>query len=58
VLVTESLQVSRSQQKLTFEEFMPLADTLMMDKYQPIIEKHRIELMQTPLVGWVEFLQK
>ena len=56
LLVTDSLQVSKSQQKLTFDEFMPMADTLMMDRYAATIESCRGELMQTPIVGWVEFL--
>jgi hypothetical protein len=55
-LVTESLQASRGQQKLSFEVFLQLTDTIMMDKYQTTIERCRGELMQTPMVGWVEFL--
>ena len=35
---------------------MPLADTIMMDKYGSTIERFRSELMSTPMIGWVEFL--
>jgi hypothetical protein len=54
----EYLKAYKSQSKLQFNEFMALCSTLMLDKNAIVVEKCKEELMNAPLSGWIELIER
>lgn len=57
-VVVEYLKAYKSQSKLQFNEFMALCSTLMLDRNVVVVEKCKDELMNAPLSGWIELIER
>jgi hypothetical protein len=57
-LLYEYLKDRRHQQKLLFQEFTTLCSALMSERNAPILRTCKVELMETPLPNWLEFIEK
>jgi len=54
----EYLKAYKSQSKLQFNEFTALCSALMFDKNVVVVEKCKEELMNAPLSGWIELIER
>jgi len=54
----EYLKAYKSQSKLQFNEFTAFCSALMLDKNIVVVEKCKEELMNAPLSGWIEMIER
>ena len=57
-LVIDYLQAGGKHSKFQFEDFMALADALMLEKNAFVIQKCKEELMRTLLTDWIELIER
>jgi hypothetical protein len=56
-LVLESISNNPKQQKISFDSLLKLISCVRANINQPTINAHREQLVDTPLAGWIEFIE-